>query len=64
MLYIVIVIEFLTGGRSVVFTFDGSIAPKPGLNSLIFTVNPEEYSRVVDIIITPVGGSKDNTDGM
>ena len=44
------------------FTFDGSIAPNSGLNSLIFTINPEDYSRVVDVIITPVGGSKSDTD--
>lgn len=46
------------------FTFDGAIAPREGLNSLVFTVNPEDYNRVVDVIITPKGGSKEDTSGM
>ena len=62
MLFELIPTLLTSGGKSVVFTFDGSIAPNSGLNSLIFTVNPEDYSRVVDVIITPVGGSKADTE--
>ena len=47
-----------------VFTFNGGIAPKGGLNSLLFTINTGDYNRVVDVIITPTGGSKEDATGL
>ena len=61
--FIILTDSHFPGGNFVVFSFDGGIAPKGGLNSLLFTVNPEDYNRVVDVIITPTEGSKEDTSG-